>query len=419
MIKHSITRILSLALILTTLLSLSGCSRSAQSANLMKGVKVNTANFDIDLKGDDLKSVADFTVSLFKRSTPSEKNALISPLSVLCALSMTANGAKSETLAQMENAFGLSVPELNNYLHSYLNSLSTGSKYKLSIANSIWFKDDKSLTVEKDFLQKNADYYNTAIYKSAFDKATLKDINTWVSDNTDSMVRNILDKLSEDAVMYLINALAFDAEWENIYQKYQVRDGIFTTESGEAQAVKMMNSAENRYLDDGNATGFIKYYADRRYAFAALLPNEGLSAVDYIETLTGDNLISTLNNAQDTEVTVAIPSFESEYTIEMSSILTSMGMTDAFSSEAADFTGLARSEKGNIYISRVLHKTFIAVDERGTKAGAATVVEMNAGSALMKKEPKTVFLDRPFVYMLIDCDTNLPIFIGTMMDTGK
>lgn len=95
-----------------------------------------------------------------------------------------------------------------------------------------------------------------------------------------------------------------------------------------------------------------------------------------------------------------------------------MGMTDAFSSKEADFTGLARSANGNIYISRVLHKTFIAVDERGTKAGAATAVEMKDESAPID-EPKTVLLDRPFVYMLIDCDTNLPIFIGTMMDTGE
>lgn len=293
--KHTIIiRILSLALILTTVLSLSDCSKSVKSANLMKDVKANVVNMDIDLRGDDLKSVADFTVSLFKSNTPSEKNALISPISVLCALTMTANGAKDETLTQMENVFGLSISELNNYLHSYLNSLSSGSKYKISVADSIWFKDDKSLSVEKDFLQKNADYYNAAIYKAAFGKDTLKDINTWVSENTDGMVKNILDEIPVDAVMYLINALAFDAEWESIYKKHQVHDGTFTTESGKVQDVKIMNSTESLYLDDGNATGFIKYYADRRYAFAALLPNKGLSVADYIETLTGDILSAPL-----------------------------------------------------------------------------------------------------------------------------
>jgi serpin B len=95
-----------------------------------------------------------------------------------------------------------------------------------------------------------------------------------------------------------------------------------------------------------------------------------------------------------------------------------MGITDAFDSDRADFFDLGQYAGGNIFINRVLHKTFIAVDEKGTKAGAATVVEMVTGSAAMQ-EPPTVYLDRPFVYMLIDCETNLPIFIGTVVDIGK
>ena len=100
----------------------------------------------------------------------------------------------------------------------------------------------------------------------------------------------------------------------------------------------------------------------------------------------------------------------------MSEVLKGMGMSDAFSSAAADFSKLGHSTEGNIFISRVLHKTFISVDERGTKAGAATVVEMNDECAMLVEDPKQVYLDRPFVYMLIDCETNLPFFIGTMMD---
>jgi serpin B len=332
---------------------------------------------------------------------------------------MTANGTKGETLAQMENVFGLSVPELNDYLHAYLKYLPSGNKYKISVADSIWFKDDESLKVEPGFLQTNADYYDASIYKAAFDNTTLKDINAWVKDNTDGMIENILDKIPDEAVMYLINALAFDAEWEHIYREDQVRDGTFTTEAGETRDVEMMYSTESRYLDDGSATGFLKYYAGRKYAFAALLPNEGVSVADYIASLTGDRLMSTLSNAQDVEVKTAIPKFESEYSVEMSDILKTMGITDAFDMDLADFTGLGKSEDGNIFISRVIHKTHITLDEKGTKAGAATVVEMLAGSAAPSDKIKTVHLDRPFVYMLIDCEANLPIFIGTMVDIGQ
>lgn len=414
--KQIIAGTLSLALILSTMFSLSGCGTSAQAANLMTGVKANTVSTNADLTGDDAGAVTNFSVKLFQDSVPAAKNMLVSPLSVLCALAMTANGAKDETLAQMENVFGLSIPELNDYLHTYLESLPSGDKYKTSLANSIWFRDDESLTVEPNFLQTNADYYGASIYKAAFDDATLKDINAWVSDNTGGMIDNILDQISDEAVMYLINALAFDAEWENIYREDQVRDGTFTTEYGETRDVKMMYSTESRYLDDGSATGFIKYYADRKFAFVALLPNKDISVADYITSLTGAGLMSTLNNAKDIEVKTALPKFKSEYSVEMNDILKSMGMTDAFDIRLADFTGLGKSEEGNIFIGRVIHKTYIAVDEKGTKAGAATVVEMPAGGAPPSDKIKTVYLDRPFVYMLIDCETNLPIFTGTVMD---
>lgn len=416
--KRIIAGALSLTLMLSALFSLSGCGATAQAANLMEGVTANSVSSDIDLTGDDSKAMAEFAITLYQNSMAVDENTLISPLSVLCALAMTANGAKGETLVQMEKVFGLSVHQINEYLHAYMENLPSDEKYKVSLANSIWFKDDEKLTVGQNFLQTNADYFGASIYKAAFDDSTLKDINNWVNKNTDGMIENILDNIPKDAVMYLINALSFDAEWQNIYKDSQISDGTFTTEFGDKRDVEMMYSDENIYLDDGSATGFIKHYTEQKYAFVALLPNEGVSVTDYVATLTGDGLMSTLQNAQSVEVKATIPKFESEYSVKMNEILKSMGMTDAFDYNLADFTELGKSENGNISISRVIHKTHIAVDEKGTKAGAITVVEMER-DAMELEEPKTVCLDRPFVYLLIDCETNLPMFIGTMMDTGK
>jgi serine protease inhibitor len=409
--------LLVLALLASSLLSLSGCGASAQAVDLMTGVKANTPQ-DAARTDDETAAIADFGVTLFKSSAESGGNTLVSPLSVLCALAMTANGAGGDTRAQMEQVFGLPVEELNNYLGSYVRSLPSGDKYKLSLADSIWLRDADYLSVEQSFLQTNADYYDASVYKAPFDDGTVKDINAWVSDNTDGMIENILDQIPDAAVMYLINALAFDAEWETIYKETQVRDGTFTTEAGEARSAEMMYGTEYAYLEDGAATGFVKYYADRSYAFAALLPNEGVLLSEYVASLTGEGILDTLQNARDIEVNTAIPKFESEYAVEMSDILKAMGMTDAFDADKADFTELGTWESGNIFISRVLHKTYIAVDEKGTKAGAATVVEMFGGAAAPAEEPKTVYLDRPFIYMLIDCETNLPIFIGAMTDIG-
>ncbi len=414
--KRMLAGALCLVLTLSASLSLSGCSTAAQAIDLMDGVSAGDVIGDIELTGSEDRAIADFAVQLFKNSGPESKNTLVSPFSVLCALAMTANGAGGDTLAQMQETFGLSIEELNTYLRAYLDSLASGEKYKLSVANSLWFRDDESLVIEKDFLQKNADYYNASLYQSAFDKSTLEVINDWVSEKTDGMIDGILDEIPEEAVMYLINALAFDAEWENIYRESQVQEGTFTTESGEIRDVEMMYCQENRYLDDGSATGFIKYYADRKYAFAALLPNPGISIADYAASLTGGGLSATLENAQDIRVDTALPKFESEYAVEMSDMLKAMGMTDAFDPDRADFSGMGHMAAGNLFISRVLHKTYIAVDEKGTKAGAVTSVEMRCTSAAPPEEFKTVYLDRPFVYMLIDCETNLPIFIGTVMD---
>ena len=411
-------KLIALILMLAMAANIVSCSMQVRAQNLMDGINPNEVSALDDL-GTQNPAVTDFAIRLFKASEESGKNTLISPLSVLCALSMTANGAKEETLAQMESVLGMTVDELNIYLYSYMKNLPQGEKYKLSLANSIWFTDDESFTVNQSFLQTNADYYGADIYKSPFDEKTLKEINNWVKEKTDDMIPEMLDDISDDAIMYLVNALAFEAEWAEIYEEGTIRDGKFTKEDGTEQNVEFMYNTEHRYLEDENATGFMKYYKGGKYAFVALLPNEGVSVSEYISSLDGEALSKMLNNPKNATVRTSIPKFETEYDVEMSEILKQMGMSDAFDMYAADFTGLGTSTAGNIFISHVLHKTFISVGERGTKAGAATVVEMKDGAADIPIEIKEVYLNSPFVYMLVDCENNIPFFIGTMMDVEE
>ena len=172
-----------------------------------------------------------------------------------------------------------------------------------------------------------------------------------------------------------------------------------------------MYSGERRYMENDTFTGFLKYYKEQKYAFAAFLPKEGLTLADAVATLTGEEVASLLSEAKFATVRTAIPKFQTEYTVEMSEILKGMGMTDAFHPSLADFSLLG---EGDTVLSRVLHKTYIQVDEKGTKAGAATVVQVAPTSAMPTEPPKEVYLDRPFLYMLIDTETNLPFFIGTV-----
>ena len=407
--------LISLLLLCAMAVNATGCATVIQADDLMDGITPQEVKIPTDF-GDHNADATDFALRLF-RAANSGDNTLISPLSVLCALAMTANGADGQTRAQMEEVLGMTVEDLNFYLYGYLNSLSQDQKNKLALANSIWFTDNEAFRVNRDFLQANADYYGADIYKTPFDKQTLKDINNWVNDKTDGMIPKALDQIPPAAIMYLINALVFDAEWATTYEKHQVKDGIFTKADGTQQQAEMMYGTERKYLRDENATGFIKYYSGHKYAFVALLPDEGISVTEYINSLDGAALNALLSNAENATVETAIPKFEVEYGTELSAVLKQMGMTDAFDPMNADLSGIGDSAE-NLFISSVIHKTHIQVGEEGTKAGAVTVVEIKANSIAPPSEIKQVYLDRPFVYMLIDCETQVPFFIGTMTDMG-
>lgn len=404
-----------LLLLLSLVFNLTGCAFHVKAESLMEGIAPNHVSASENLVSGN-SAATDFAVRLFRATSEDGKNTLISPLSVMCALAMAANGAEGRTLEQMEAVLGMSKADLNLYLYTYVNSLPQGDKYKLSIANSVWFTDDTRFTVNRDFLQTNADYYGADIYKTPFNMQALWDINNWVKDKTDGMIPKIIDKIPEEAIMYLINALAFEAEWPSPYERNQVRDGKFTKEDGAKQDAELMYDTVGTYLEDELATGFIKPYKGGKYAFAALLPKEGVSVSEYVSSLDGEHLNELLTEAEYRTVKTAIPKFENEYDVEMSNVLKSLGMTDAFEIESADFDGMGTWSDGSIYIGKIIHKTYIQVGERGTKAGAVTAIEVDGAMSADPTEIKQVYLDRPFVYMLIDCENSVPFFIGTVMD---
>lgn len=403
-----------IAVITTCVIVLFGKKGSeAQASDLMEGIEAKDVENVSVVPFEPV--ITDFTARLFRECYEDGKNQLISPISVISALGMTANGAKGNTLAQMEDVFGVSAEELNKYLHSYMESLSVGEKYKLTMANSIWLRDSLK-NVRQDFLQTNADYYGADIYRRAFDNVTLNDINKWVDKKTDHMIPAILEQISDDDMMFLINALCFDAKWQDPYEDSSVRDDTFTREDGSTKNVKMMYSTEHRYLENELVTGFLKYYADKKYAFVALLPKEGKSMDECVSGLDGEAILKLLRSVSEDTVLTRTPKFKAEYTIEMCDVLKEMGIEDAFDSRA-DFSGIAPiTDDTFLYIGTVIHKTFIELDEKGTKAAAATMIGMKNSGALMMDEQKKVYLDRPFIYMIIDRNYNVPLFIGTMTD---
>ena len=356
--------------------------------------------------------VADFSIRLLRASMEEGKNTLISPISVLAALSMTANGAEGETLTQMETVLGQKRDSLNAW---YWYDTDRSGEY-LHLANAVYIKDDGELTVKEEFLQTLEKWYESGIYMTSFNESTLREINHFVEDNTNGMVKNILDKIPDDAVMYLVNALAFEARWKMPYNEYQVSQQVFTTEDGREQPVELMYAEEyDAYVEGDLFTGFLKDYEGGRYTFVTLLPKEGVSVQEVADSLSEADLADKINSRWGGTVLTAMPKFQTEFQVEMGDVLQFMGMTDAFDPYKADFSGLATYNGGNIFIDRVIHKTFIAVGEQGTRAGAATVIQAATESA-MPEEIKEVILNRPFLYMIWDTQTNTPLFMGTFMD---
>ena len=406
--------LLSLVLLLALALNLTGCAHSIAATDLMAGIVPRTQS-DVPETVPDAScaAAADFAVRLF-RQTYDGNNTLLSPLSVLTALAMTANGARGETRAQMERVFGMTIEELNAFFTIYLNLLRSDENGKLSLANAIWLRDVEGFTVKADFLQTNADVYGAGAYRAKFDATTVKDVNRWVKDHTDGMIDEIIDRLYPDDLAVLVNALAFDAKWEKPYEKNSQRSsGVFHREDGVDVNVTFLSNTESLYLSDGDrAVGFIKPYEGGRYAFAALLPDKGIPLPDYLASLDGEKITALLKNAKRLSVETKLPKFETKYGVNLNTVLPEMGMTDAFSAGSADFTGITETP---FYIGDVLHKTYIEVGEQGTRAGAVTVVKGKSASASADEVP-SVILDRPFVYLLFDTETNIPFFIGVLND---
>lgn len=359
------------------------------------------------LSPDSQTALENFSMELFKQSYQGG-NLFMSPVSVLYALAMVGNGASGETLAQMEQVFGADIEVISASLRDYMGIVASKDNGELSIANSLWIKE--GFPVSPDFLAKNSSYFGAEVFSTPMNNVTVRDVNLWCSNNTNGMIPKILDEDSIDSRMtrlLLVNALRFEALWRSPYNKYSVSQGTFTDHYGQSHTVDMMYSSEDTYIETENATGFIKHY-EGNYAFAAILPNSDVSLKEYVNSLTGRELHRLLNDCvSHTQVNAAMPKFSSQSSLELPEVLMQMGMIDAFA-DKADFSGI--NSDNLLYIKNVIHKTKIEVSESGTKAAAVTAVVLDGKSE--PSEYKTVTLDRPFLYMIIDCTTMKPLFVG-------
>lgn len=346
-------------------------------------------------------------------------NVMISPASIMIALDMVAAGAKEGSLEQLTDLFAAGQGPLTQqaYAADLIDKINSAKRVKFSCANAVW-NNGKILgdKVNMDYVDYIRETFLAEYTVTDFDSKTAGKINSWVDEHTDHMIKEVIDDLDEGTVMVLVNAISFDAEWNEPYEKDDVREGEFKAEDGNIQQATFLNDTLSAYYETDKATGFIKEYKGGEFAFLAILPtDESISANEFAMNFSAEDYEKFINSVTyKYEVYSKMPEFESDFELLMNDTLKDLGASDIFDPSTADLSGIT-GMPGDIYVSKVIHKTHIELDAKGTRASAATVVTLEKGlSREDEKEYRVVNCNRPFVYAIVDTESMVPVFIGTV-----
>ena len=370
---------------------------------------------------DVVKANNDLGMKMFSKLAAGEagKNMMISPLSISIAMAMSTNGATDENLDEMKEVLGFGEMELgsvNEQFKQLIASLVEADKdLVLSIANSVWMREDFSLDVKTAFTDVLQEFYDAAVFTEGF---TVENINAWVSEKTNGKIEEIVKEIGEDVVMYLINAIYFKAAWTTAFNEENTREGIFTLSDGTNTTADFMSFAENEDApkllayssdwDDEDRFSMVRIpYGRDVFAFYGIVPSEDNKSNidDFIAKIAENGLDSYLSQLREEgDFPIKLPKFKFEYSKSLVKIFKELGMEKAF--EAGGFHNIAEAPH-DPFISNILHKTFIEVNEAGTEAAAVTAVEYSD-----EAEPSHFYANRPFVFVIRDDRTGSILFIG-------
>lgn len=345
-------------------------------------------------------------------------NTMISPMSVSLALAMLYNGTDGNTKTQIENMLhkeNLTPDDINQSYKDLVEGLSSHDpKVELMISNAIFYR--KTFNIKNDFITTNQNYYNAEVAGLNFSKTTetLNTVNGWVNDKTKGKIDKILDQSKPEDIMYLLNAIYFNGEWQYRFDTKDTNNQPFTKADSQVVQVPTM-SIENKFNYFSNQTFQMLEmpYGSGKYSMLVFLPTSGKTTNDVISLLNSENMADWLSKMSEQNKKVYFPKFEFKFDKSLVEVLKSLGMTDAFNS-SANLSGIA--DGGNLQVSEVMHKTYIKVDERGTEAAAVTEVTIIVTSV----GPDNSFrVDHPFVFAIREKDTNSILFIGKVMNPAE
>jgi serine protease inhibitor len=363
-----------------------------------------------------LNSANQFGFKLFQKLVANSSdtgNIFISPLSVSIALTMAYNGAEGNTASDMQEVlgFGDSTRLAINQTYKELMQivLNIDSKVTMEVANSIWYRN--TFSVKKDFLDLNTEYLDAEVYPADFESSGTVDlINNWVKNKTHDKIDKIINQIDPAEVIDLINAIYFKGIWKFQFEAQNTATGSFYLTDGSTTQVDFMAMKEKfRYMKNSKLSALELPYGSGGMSMLVLLPEAGVSAQDICQELTAQNWDTWNSGLDSTDISLTMPKFKFSYNTELKESLENLGMGVAFDSEKSDFSGISDEQ---LYISEVLHKTFVEVNEEGTEAAAVTAVRIFTTSIEDTPGYTTFDVNKPFVFAIKENSTNSIIFIG-------
>ena len=328
-----------------------------------------------------------------------EPNVLFSPLSLDIALGIVSNGVDEDFVLDFENHFGMTIEEYNDFVQNYIKTCQPeNSSTTMTIANAVWVRE--GFTLDPSFENEVNSHYDASANSRKFDMNFVNEVNQWCADKTNNMIDKILEEApNPDTASIVTSALYFDADWQDQYDEYQVSEMEFKNSNGEISKVDGLHEMVSMdYLENDQATGFMKYYADERYAFVGILPK----AESF--TLSSLNIDTLMNSKINRMVSTSIPKFSYANANDLTTVLPDVSL------DVTKYTLGYMVIEDVLKISKVFQNTAINVTESGTTAAAVTTIAMDTMGLF--EEPTEVILNRPFAFMIYDTKANLPLFIG-------
>lgn len=378
----------------------------------------NETEICIDYAIADYEPVQSFSYELFKQNME-EDNPVLSPVSAYLALALVGKGAEGET----QEAFLEVFKDLEVTPHDLMQELPREDEnQQIRIANSAWV--DYQLNLNGDWITWADSVYKSEVYQTNLAaEDTYLEMNKWIEEKTKGLIPQLYEKpFEEDARLVLLNTLYFKGKWANSFKAADTREDSFVLADGSVEQVQMMHMTGEplRYVREGNAEGVILPYQDETMVFLALKPAKGGTVRELYEDLSFETIISLAEQEELTLCNLKLPKFQAEFHKELNDSLKRIGLEIAFVDGEADFRGIGIPVNApNMYINKVEQKSKVIVDEEGTEAAAVTSIAMVDRCAYNPELPVEIYFDEPFIYMIMDMERKVPLFMGIMDNPNK